>query len=92
MLEFDEKEPIPEDAGLVFEVYRRKPATVFAARVDEDFKVRTATGVITGKAGDQLIVGSYDMNLYPLEAAVFEESYEYAGEKETEKNDPSWKA
>lgn len=53
----------------------RKTATALACRMDEPFEVETIEGVMSGKAGDYLAIGTAG-EMYPIDAAVFEGSYE----------------
>lgn len=59
-----------------FQEYR-KTSTIYAVRVDEPYEVETLEGKHDGKAGSYLAVGVAG-ELYPIDAAVFEESYEEA--------------
>ncbi len=53
----------------------RKTAVTYAAKMNEPFTVNTLEGVMDGKVGDYLAVGTRG-ELYPIDAAIFEESYE----------------
>lgn len=53
----------------------RKTALTYAAQIPEAFEVDTLEGVHTGKAGDWLAIGPHG-EMYPIDAAVFEDSYE----------------
>ena len=55
----------------------RKTQTVIACRMNEPFEVDTLEGRHTGKAGDYLAVGAHG-EMYPIDAAVFEATYELA--------------
>jgi len=57
-----------------FQEYR-KTATALACRMEETFEVETIEGVMSGKAGDYLAIGTAG-EMYPIDAAVFEASYE----------------
>lgn len=57
-----------------YDQYRKK-TTIFARSIPEDFEVETIEGLHTGKAGDYLAVGIAG-EMYPIDAKVFEESYE----------------
>lgn len=59
----------------------RKTALTYAARVNESFEVDTLEGMHTGKAGDFLACGPHG-ELYPIDAAVFFDSYELAEQQE----------
>jgi hypothetical protein len=77
----DGDENIPVD----FSVYRKKPVTVFAAPVDEDFEVNTIEGVMKGKAGDFLVMG-IEFEMYPVKKEIFEQTYEYADDDPEKSN------
>lgn len=55
----------------------RKVATTMARRMAEDFTVETLEGVRFACAGDWLAI-DVDGNPYPIDASVFERSYEPA--------------
>lgn len=55
----------------------RKTKNAFACRMDAEFSVETLEGVMTGKAGDYLMMGAHG-ELYPCAASVFEDTYEDA--------------
>lgn len=57
-----------------FRAYR-KIALAYATRIPESFTVTTPEGIMGGKAGDYLAVGTSG-EMYPIDAAVFTESYE----------------
>jgi hypothetical protein len=71
----DESE-IPVD----FSVYRKKPVTVFAAPVDDEFEVNTLHGAVKGNKGDYLVMG-VEFEMYPVKREIFEKTFEYADEK-----------
>ncbi len=53
----------------------RKTVLTFAARMHDPFEVDTLEGLHTGKDGDYLAVGPAG-EMYPIDAKVFEQSYE----------------
>jgi hypothetical protein len=55
--------------------YVKKKIPIKAIKMNHPFKVGTIEGVMSGKAGDWLIEGIHK-ELYPCDAAIFEESYE----------------
>ena len=57
-----------------FRPYRKSTIT-YAKKLDEPFEVDTLEGLHTGKAGDYLAIGHHG-EMYPIDAAVFEDSYE----------------
>jgi hypothetical protein len=58
-----------------------KTTATYALRINQPFTVDTPEGVHEGKAGDWLAVGIHG-EMYPIDAAVFEESYAPLPEKE----------
>jgi hypothetical protein len=54
---------------------RKKPVTVFAVEMDDDFIVLTREGTMSGKKGDFLMRGVLD-ELYPCEREIFKRTYE----------------
>jgi hypothetical protein len=74
---FNEKETdIPVDFGL----YRKRPVTVFAAPVDDDFEVNTLHGPVKGSKGDYLVMG-IEFEMYPVKKEIFEKTFDYTDEK-----------
>lgn len=60
----------------------RKTTLTYAVRIDEPFEVDTLEGLHTGNAGDWLAVGPHG-EMYPIDAAVFADSYEPAEQEES---------
>jgi hypothetical protein len=71
----EEDQSLPVD----FSVYRKKPVTVFAAPVDDEFEVNTLEGVMKGHKGDYIVMG-VEFEMYPVKKEIFEQTYEYADE------------
>ena len=67
------------EMGHIFVPYR-KTQPVYVVRVNLPFEVDTLEGVHSGKQGDWLALGTSG-ELYPIDAAVFAESYERAEEE-----------
>jgi len=65
--------PDPEMAGSKF----RKKTTIHAVRMSHPFTVNTIEGIHTGKEGDWLAKGAAG-ELYPIDAKIFEKTYELA--------------
>ena len=84
---FDEKDPIPDKAVLDFSVYRKKPVSVMATPMMEDFEVKTPEGVMQGRKGDYLVMG-LEGELYPVKPSVFARSYELAEGKSNALDSP----
>lgn len=57
----------------------RKTAIAQAAKVDEPFTVQTMEGLMTGRAGDYLMIGVRGER-YICEASIFEQTYEWVQE------------
>jgi hypothetical protein len=61
----------------------RKTTLTYASRIKEPFEVDTLEGLHQGKAGDFLAIGPHG-EAYPIDAAVFRDSYELAEQQEEE--------
>jgi hypothetical protein len=70
------------DRIYTFKAYR-KTSLAYAVKMGEDFEVETNEGVMAGKAGDYLAVGAAG-EMYPIDAEVFEATYEEADERQPE--------
>lgn len=57
----------------------RKTSETFAVRMDAEYEVDTLEGRHTGKAGSYLAIGAQG-ELYPIDAEIFEETYELVEE------------
>lgn len=66
--------------GLKCLAVRKKPITVRAIEVNEPFETETLEGVLAGKPGDFLIIGTRG-EVYPIERSIFKETYEVVGEE-----------
>lgn len=62
-----------------FKACRKKPITVHAAQMDEDFAVETLEGVMNGKKGDYLMRGAQG-EFYPVKKEIFEATYDWVNE------------
>jgi hypothetical protein len=62
-----------------FKACRKKPITVHAAQMDEDFAVETLEGVLSGKKGDYLMRGAQG-EFYPIKKEIFETTYDWVNE------------
>jgi hypothetical protein len=69
-------QPGGREMPIEFEPYRKTSVT-YARRIDEPFTVDTLEGEHSGKAGDYLAVGVHG-EMYPIDAAVFDATYEHA--------------
>lgn len=58
----------------------RKSVDTFAVRMDEAYIVDTLEGPHDGKAGSYLAIGAHG-ELYPIDAEIFEETYELVEEE-----------
>ena len=62
-----------------FKACRKKPITVHALEMDEDFEIQTLEGLMKGKKGDYLIRGAQG-ELYPIKKEIFETTYDWVNE------------
>lgn len=67
----------PEGTGHRWTHVVKKPITVSAVEMAEDFEVVTLEGVMSGKPGDFLIRG-IEGELYPCKRSIFLASYNFA--------------
>jgi len=74
-LEIDGK---PRSLGKIIESmgkFRKKPVVIKARRIYKPFRVQTKEGIMSGKAGDWLIIG-IEGEAYPCDHRIFEKTYE----------------
>ena len=57
----------------------KKPIPIRCYQVSEPFKVETLEGIMEGKAGDYLMIGSRG-EMYPCAKEIFEETYDLISE------------
>ena len=62
--------------NLNFRKCKKKPVTVLAVQINEDFIVDTLEGAIKGHTGDYLIEGVRGER-YPIRKDIFEETYDW---------------
>ena len=53
----------------------KKPIPVRCVQINEPFEVQTMEGLMQGKAGDYLMIGSRG-EMYPCDRSIFNETYE----------------
>lgn len=70
----------PENTEGFFKA-KKKPIVIEALKVDYPFEVETLEGVMSGKAGDYLLIGVKGEK-YPCDAEIFEETYDIVKEEE----------
>lgn len=73
---------IPEDD---FKKCMKKPISVRATKMRDDFFVKTPEGVMEGDAGDYLMIG-IDGERYPCKKEIFEKSYDWISSITTERD------
>ena len=59
-----------------FQFYVKNPVVVRAMKMDDDFKVETLEGTMTGKKGDYLIIGVAG-EMYPCRDDIFKKTYSW---------------
>lgn len=64
-----------------FKQYRKKPVVIQAARITQQMQIETLEGVMTGNAGDWLIIGVAGER-YPCKDHVFQQTYEEVAENQ----------
>lgn len=66
----------------VFRACKKKPVTVHAYEMDENFSIQTPEGLMKGSKGDYLIRGVKG-EFYPIKREIFHETYDWEdGEEE----------
>jgi len=63
-----------------FRAVYKEPVVFHAAQMDEPFEVETPEGIMTGKAGDYLMLGANN-EYYPCAKEIFEKTYEFCIEE-----------
>lgn len=63
-----------QDMGGGFGYYRKRPLVLKARKMRRQFLVKTLEGIMTGKAGDWLVIGIKG-ELYPVADNIFKEIY-----------------
>lgn len=58
-----------------FKPCRKRPVIVHAVQMQEEFVVKTLEGIMTGHAGDYLMIG-VDNEKYPCSRDVFKKTYD----------------
>lgn len=85
MFEQDNEVDVERKFWSQFKKYRKKLAIVHARQMNEPFEVKTPKGVMKGRAGDYLVIGTKGER-YPVKKQIFEECYElYEGPEETKR-------
>lgn len=65
---------------------RKKPVVVRAIEMNEPFETETLEGVLQGKAGDFLIIGTRG-EVYPIARTIFEETYEIVKDERSQQHE-----
>ena len=64
-----------ENPQIEFLTAKKKPIAIKCSQISEPFEVETMEGIMTGKAGDWLMIG-VDGEKYVCDDAIFRKSYE----------------
>ena len=64
------------DEARPMKAYTQKPVIVHAKQMQDEFKVITPGGILTGKPGDFLVWG-VGGELYPVDEGAFAKAYEF---------------
>jgi hypothetical protein len=70
-----------------FKPCRKKPIIIHASQIHEPFEVKTLEGILTGKAGDYLMIG-VEGEKYPCAKEIFEKTYDFISPEDEDFNPP----